>query len=57
MRVHVANQLLRYRARSAAVTKKVVLDSPYNPNEVNTVMLPEAMILDRDKRVGEITGE
>src|SRR5688500_6441480 len=56
-RMHVADQLLRDRARSAALTENVVLQRPRDPDDIDAVVLKEAVIFDRDERERQIFRE
>src|SRR5688500_6817050 len=56
-RMHVADQLLGDRARSAPLAEDVVLQRPRDPDDVDTVVLKEAVILDRDESERQVFGE
>jgi hypothetical protein len=52
--VHVADQLLRDRARSAPLAEDVVLQSSGDSDDVDSIVLIEAVVLDGDEREGQI---
>ena len=56
VRVHVADQLLRDRARTApTLTQELPLDSTGNADQIDTVVLVKALILHGDERVLEVS--
>src|SRR5262245_61981610 len=55
--VHVADELLRNRARTAEVTLHRVFQRARNAHDVDAVMLVEALIFDSDERFTEVFGE
>ena len=55
--MHVADELLRDGARPAALAEDVVLERARDSNDVDSVVLVEAVILDRDERLREVLGQ
>src|SRR4051812_42653246 len=56
-RVHVPDELLGDGAGAAPFAEDVVLESTGDADDVDAVVLVEAMILDRDERVRQIRGQ
>lgn len=54
--VHVADEKLRDRARSPAVSQDVVLDCAGNTYHVDAVVLVEPLILDCNERLRHVCG-
>src|SRR5689334_21293938 len=52
--MHVADELLRDRARTATVAKNVVFDRAGDSNDVDSVMLVEALVFDCDEGLADI---
>src|ERR1051326_27872 len=57
IRVHVADELLRDGARPAPLAQEVVLDGSGNADQVDSVVLIEALILDGDERFANVRGK
>src|SRR5689334_9182553 len=57
--VHIPDELLRNRARAAppSLAEKLPLDGTGDADQIDAVVLIEALILDGDKRVREISGK
>jgi hypothetical protein len=56
--VHVADELLRYRARTTQTrAQQFSLYGRRHANQIDTIMLVEALILDGDKRVRQVARE
>src|SRR6185437_4859559 len=57
VRMHVADQLLRDGDRATPVAHDVVLYRAGDADEIDAVVLIEALILDRDERLAYVFGE
>src|SRR5687767_14699007 len=57
VRMHVADEKLRYRAGPPALPENIVLDRSSDSDDVNAIMLVEALILDRDERLRHVLRE
>src|SRR3970282_1205535 len=55
-RMHVADQLLRYCACATRVAANGVFQRAGDSNEVDAIVLIEALIFDRDERLRYVTG-
>src|SRR5688572_5521293 len=55
--VHVADELLRNRAGATWLAAHDVFDGPRDTDQVHTIVLVEAVIFDRDKRLREVFRE
>jgi hypothetical protein len=55
--MHVAHKLLRNRACPTTLTEDVVLERASDADYIDSVMLVEAVILDRDESLGQIFGQ
>ena len=53
-RMHVANELLGDGAGAAALTQDVVLERAGDADDVDAIVLIEAMVLDSDERLANV---
>jgi len=52
--MHVADELLRDRARPASLAEDVVLEGTRDSNDIDSIVLVETVILDRNERVWQV---